>query len=360
MATFRRLLVLVMLLGIVLVSGSPLAPQVSAQAPVPPARASVSPAQTPAPATPTSPPSGILRMRRCASPAIPSPPWRTPPGHQSRRRRHRPASRPDRHPESHRRGGFSALPCRCRGPPFDQPRQIPQPGRGHKALRPEPAGIRRDARLLAAAGLHARRGVRQPPDADREGDAGAGGESLRLQIGDYQLGSRTFFANDQDPAVPASIAKNIQAVAGLSNLAQPQPNTQTTIIRKPVLVYIDATTARASSLVYDLLVASSVDFSVIVRRLSFIFPSVPLRPSLLPDVLGSSGCDVAPSVIPAASRHRAEDRPLGVRYLQHRRCERLSEPVLARASVHQPVEQGGRQRRRRLARPRRGGGPARH
>ena len=51
-------------------------------------------------------------------------------------------------------------------------------------------------------------------------------KAFALQIGDYQLGSRTFFANDQDPAVPAMVAKNIQAVAGLSNLAQPQPNTQ--------------------------------------------------------------------------------------------------------------------------------------
>ncbi len=46
-------------------------------------------------------------------------------------------------------------------------------------------------------------------------------QAFAVQIGDYQIGSRTFFANSSDPAVPASIAPYLQAVAGLNNLARP-------------------------------------------------------------------------------------------------------------------------------------------
>jgi hypothetical protein len=45
--------------------------------------------------------------------------------------------------------------------------------------------------------------------------------AFQLSIGDYRLGSRSFYANDQDPAMPASIAANVQAITGLSNLARP-------------------------------------------------------------------------------------------------------------------------------------------
>ena len=42
-----------------------------------------------------------------------------------------------------------------------------------------------------------------------------------VHLNDYQLGSRSFFANDTDPAVPASISAHIHSVQGLSNLAVP-------------------------------------------------------------------------------------------------------------------------------------------
>ena len=46
-------------------------------------------------------------------------------------------------------------------------------------------------------------------------------QTFAVNLDDYQLDGKGFYANDQDPAVPAKIAKDIAAVAGLSNLAQP-------------------------------------------------------------------------------------------------------------------------------------------
>ncbi len=40
-------------------------------------------------------------------------------------------------------------------------------------------------------------------------------------IGDYRIGKRSFYANDRDPLVPVHIARDVQAIAGLSSLASP-------------------------------------------------------------------------------------------------------------------------------------------
>ena len=47
--------------------------------------------------------------------------------------------------------------------------------------------------------------------------------AFATRLRDYEGHGRRFFANDADPAVPAHIAGDIQAVVGLSNLAVPQP-----------------------------------------------------------------------------------------------------------------------------------------
>ncbi len=54
--------------------------------------------------------------------------------------------------------------------------------------------------------------------------------ALRVRIGDYQLGDRTFFANDEDPALPDEIASHVRSVAGLSNLARPAPTTDSIML----------------------------------------------------------------------------------------------------------------------------------
>ncbi len=46
--------------------------------------------------------------------------------------------------------------------------------------------------------------------------------ALAIRIGDYRIGSRTFYANDRDPALPRAIASRVEAVSGLSNLDQPK------------------------------------------------------------------------------------------------------------------------------------------
>src|SRR5579875_1627833 len=48
--------------------------------------------------------------------------------------------------------------------------------------------------------------------------------ALQLRIADYRLGRQTFYANDRDPALPASIASSVQAVQGLSDFAEPRPS----------------------------------------------------------------------------------------------------------------------------------------
>lgn len=48
--------------------------------------------------------------------------------------------------------------------------------------------------------------------------------ALAVDIADFSLGDRTFYANENEPSLPADIAAHVQALVGLSNLAMPQPN----------------------------------------------------------------------------------------------------------------------------------------
>ncbi|HET7924703.1 MAG TPA: protease pro-enzyme activation domain-containing protein [Rhodanobacteraceae bacterium] len=48
--------------------------------------------------------------------------------------------------------------------------------------------------------------------------------ALAVDIVDFSLGERTFHANENEPSLPADIAAHVQAIAGLSNLATPQPS----------------------------------------------------------------------------------------------------------------------------------------
>ena len=46
-------------------------------------------------------------------------------------------------------------------------------------------------------------------------------KALDLPINEYQVDGRSYFANSENPALPASIAGNVESVTGLSNLSQP-------------------------------------------------------------------------------------------------------------------------------------------
>ena len=50
--------------------------------------------------------------------------------------------------------------------------------------------------------------------------------AFSVRVGDYRLGDRRFHANDNAPALPPAIASRVVAIAGLSDLARPQPQTQ--------------------------------------------------------------------------------------------------------------------------------------
>ena len=46
-------------------------------------------------------------------------------------------------------------------------------------------------------------------------------EAFGVRLNNYRIENRTFYANDTEPALPAEIAPDVQAVIGLSNLAEP-------------------------------------------------------------------------------------------------------------------------------------------
>jgi kumamolisin len=49
-------------------------------------------------------------------------------------------------------------------------------------------------------------------------------QTFGIRIVDYRVGDHAFYANDDDPALPANVASKVQAISGLSNLAIPQPS----------------------------------------------------------------------------------------------------------------------------------------
>ncbi len=49
----------------------------------------------------------------------------------------------------------------------------------------------------------------------------AAATALRVNIREYRIGEQQFFANDAEPALPVGIARRVEAVIGLSNLAVP-------------------------------------------------------------------------------------------------------------------------------------------
>ncbi len=59
-----------------------------------------------------------------------------------------------------------------------------------------------------------------------------------LRIRDYRIGEQRFYANDTDPILPNVIASQVQALAGLSNLAKPHSSRLVIQLFLDVLCYI--------------------------------------------------------------------------------------------------------------------------
>ncbi len=72
-------------------------------------------------------------------------------------------------------------------------------------------------------GFQLQNGATNRLTATFSGTRGEAERAFHVTIRDYQAGDRTFYANDDDPGVPASIAPYIMAIEGLSNLAIPRP-----------------------------------------------------------------------------------------------------------------------------------------
>ena len=58
------------------------------------------------------------------------------------------------------------------------------------------------------------------------GTRAAVARAFATPIGDYRLGDFNFYANEDDPALPAALAAHVQTVSGLNSFASPQPARQ--------------------------------------------------------------------------------------------------------------------------------------
>ncbi len=201
MATLRRLLVLVILLGLMLVSGSPLAPQASAQTP------SDAPVRLPGHTLSALP--KATKVARAAHAATADPPLTLTVV----------LNRADE-------AGFQRFLADVEDPKSANHGKFSSQAEITRRFGPSQQAYDATLAYLQQQGFTLVEGSTNRLTLTVTGARAQAEQAFAIQIGDYQLGSRSFFANDQDPAVPGNIAKNIQAVAGLSNLAQPQPNTQ--------------------------------------------------------------------------------------------------------------------------------------
>ena len=80
-------------------------------------------------------------------------------------------------------------------------------------------------------------------------------QTFQVSIGEYKLGDRVFYANDTNPAMPVNVASAVESVAGLSNLATPQPR-----VYYILDTYICVPGAQATF--YQFLIASGYGYNV--------------------------------------------------------------------------------------------------
>jgi kumamolisin len=67
------------------------------------------------------------------------------------------------------------------------------------------------------------------------GTRAAAERALATRLNEYEAGTRRFYANDSDPALPIKVAARTQSVIGLSDLAAPRPEVQA--IRSAICAY---------------------------------------------------------------------------------------------------------------------------
>ena len=76
-------------------------------------------------------------------------------------------------------------------------------------------------RWMVSKGFKLERGAKNRLTLTMRGTRANVERAFDVRIADYRIGSRTFRANDGDPALPLKLASRVQSIAGLSNLAIP-------------------------------------------------------------------------------------------------------------------------------------------
>ena len=76
-------------------------------------------------------------------------------------------------------------------------------------------------RWMVSKGFKLERGAKNRLTLTMRGTRANVERAFDVRIADYRIGSRTFRANDGDPALPLQLASRVQSIAGLSNLAIP-------------------------------------------------------------------------------------------------------------------------------------------
>jgi hypothetical protein len=97
---------------------------------------------------------------------------------------------------------------------------------------PSPRTYKGILRYLRANGFQLAEGSTNRLTLTVHGTRRGAERAFGVQLHDYRIGDRVFRANDRDPALPAQLAPQVQAVIGLSDLARPAPTTKA--IRKAI------------------------------------------------------------------------------------------------------------------------------
>lgn len=117
--------------------------------------------------------------------------------------------------------GFEAYRHDVYDPHSPRYRQFLSPAELTRRFGPSAQTYERLSRFLRANGLAVTTRSANRLTLSVQGSRSSVERAFALEIADFSAGDRRFFANIQDPALPAALAGHVQAVTGLSNLATP-------------------------------------------------------------------------------------------------------------------------------------------
>jgi hypothetical protein len=119
--------------------------------------------------------------------------------------------------------GFDRFLAAVRDPESSEHGRFVEPEALADRFGPSRATYERLARWIESQGLTVVERSTSRMTLGVRGTRAAVARALDVDIRDYRVGERVFFANADGPALPAALAPHVQAVAGLSDLARVQP-----------------------------------------------------------------------------------------------------------------------------------------